>query len=135
MRVGDGAAEEGVDPVDQHVGDGVLHVFGLFVDLVPGEVEGLGEKGFEQPVATQHPEGERPPSGGEGDAGVGGVTGQATVGEGLEHAGDGPRRDPHRGGQLPGGHALLVFGKLQLQNRLQVVFNSQAGHGKCGGED
>ena len=35
-------AEEGVDPVDQPVGGGVLHVLGLLVDLVPGHLRGSG---------------------------------------------------------------------------------------------
>ena len=44
MRIGVGMTQKGVDPIDQPIADGMLHVLGFFVDLVPGQVQRLHQK-------------------------------------------------------------------------------------------
>ena len=43
-----GIAQEGLDPVDQPLRGGMLHVLGLLVDLVPRHLQRPGQKELEQ---------------------------------------------------------------------------------------
>ena len=45
------------------VAHGVLHVLGLFVDFVPGEVERLAQELLDEPMPPQHAQGEARPAG------------------------------------------------------------------------
>ena len=94
-------AEEVLDPVDQPLGDRVLHVLGLLVNLVPRHFERPGEEQLQEAVASDHHQGQPVAGVGQPGALVRGVGRQRRFGERLEHAGDGPRRDPQRLGNCP----------------------------------
>ena len=46
-------AQHFVDPLDQPLGDDVLQLLGVVVDLVPAHTHDLHEKEFDQPVSPQ----------------------------------------------------------------------------------
>lgn len=71
VGVGGGVAEEGVDAVEDFVGDGVFEFFGFVVDFGPVEAEGLDEEEFDKAVAAEDVEGELLAGGGELGAGAG----------------------------------------------------------------
>ena len=129
VRVHRRMAEVGVDPVDQPLGGGVLHVLGFLVHLVPGHLQRLGQEQLEQAVPADDLQ--RQPLAGLGQAGslVGGIRRQARLGEGLEHAGDRARRDGQRLRQLAGadGAAGIAAGGDQ-RDRLDVILDRQTGH-------
>jgi len=54
MRVALRVAQELVEPSDEEIGDRVLHVLGLVVDLVPGVAEGVHQERLDEPVAPDH---------------------------------------------------------------------------------
>ena len=84
------------------VADGVLHVLGLFVDFVPGEVERLAQKLFDQPMPPQHAQRQCPAGGREPHAFVRRVGGQVALVERLEHARHRAGQHAEGGGDLPG---------------------------------
>ena len=56
--VGVAKLAEVVDAVDENVTDGMFEVFGLFMHFVPGEAESADQEGLQQPMATDHAQGE-----------------------------------------------------------------------------
>ena len=96
--------QKGVDPVDEEITDGMLHMLRLFVDLIPREVERLDEEQLDQPVTTQHAQGEFAPLRRQRDPFVRAIVCQARFRERLEHAGDRARRHRQFGCQLTGGY-------------------------------
>ena len=122
-------AQVGVDAVDQRIAHRVLHVLGFFVDFVPGEVERLAQELLDQPVPPQHAQRQRPAGRREPHAFVRRVRGQVALVERLEHARHRAGQHAQRGRDLAGGHGAGVGLLRELVDRLDVVFDGQAGHG------
>ena len=55
VRVAVRIFEGGIDAVDQQVADRVFHILGLFVDLVPGQVECFDQEQLDQEVPPENP--------------------------------------------------------------------------------
>ena len=129
MRIDRRVAEERLDPVDQPLRGGVLHVFGLLVNLVPGHLERPGQEQFQQAMAANDLQ--RQPLAGRGEPGplVRRVGGQAGLGKRFEHARDGSRRDPRRLRDLSGSHRGVTRNARGDQgDRLDVILDGEAGH-------
>ena len=129
MRIDIGMAEEGVDPIDQQITDGVLHVLGLVVHLVPAHVERAEQKEFDEPMPPDHPQCQHAAGPRQGHALVGLVRRQPRSVERLEHARDRAGGDVERRGDLPGAGRLPRLGGRDLIDRLDVVLDGQAWHG------
>ena len=54
MWIGLRIAEHRVDPVDEPIAHGVLHVLRLVVNFVPGELERFDQELLDQPVPSHH---------------------------------------------------------------------------------
>lgn len=125
MRVGLGVAEEGVDSVDQQITDGVFHVFRFIVNFIPGQVQRLHQKLFDQPMSPQDAARQIPPFGGQHDTFIRRVGDQACFVERLEHAGDGTRRNIQRGRNLAGRCRRIRVTGTEFVNRFHVILNGQ----------
>ena len=88
MRVGLRVAKVSIDAIDQAVADGVFHVFGLFVNLVPREFEGLRQEQFDQAMSPQDTQRQPLAAGSEAHAFVSFVLDELRVSQRLEHRGD-----------------------------------------------
>ncbi len=77
MGVGGGMAEEGVDAVDDAIGDGVLECVGFFMYDGPVEAEDFDQEQFDEAMASQHVERQLLAAAGEAHAGAGFVFHQA----------------------------------------------------------
>ncbi len=62
MRIAGGIAEQGVEPRQHGIGDGVLKLLGLGVHLGPVHVEDVDEKSFHQAMLAQDVERDAPAS-------------------------------------------------------------------------
>lgn len=130
VRVDAGEAEEGVDLVDEQVAHRVFHVLRLFVNLVPRELERRREEQLDQPMAAHHAQRERGTLGREPSPFIRRVGGEPALAESLEHARDGAGRDVERFGNRAGRRRPLAGEAADLQDRLQIVFDGQAGQSR-----
>ena len=129
VRVDRRVAEEGVDPVDQVLRDGVLHVLGLLVDRVPGHLQGLRQEEFQQPMPTEDPKRQLLPLPREPDPLIRRVRRQFPLRERLEHPRHGAGGDAHCLGELSGGDSPVpALSRGDLVDRLDVVLDGQARH-------
>ena len=128
VRVGARVVEEGVDPVEHTVGDGVLELLGILVYLGPVHAEHLHEKGLDQAVPPQRGQGEVQAVARQSNAGVWLVVDEAGSGEGLDHGGCRARRDADAVRQ--GAHRHLPSGLLLLQQvqPLDIILDRAACH-------
>ena len=130
-----GAAEQFIDAVDEAVGDGVFELFGVSVDFIPAEAEGLNEEQLDESVSANDAGGELVAGGGELDAVVGSMFDEALGGELGEHAADGAASEAESlgeriGGGLLAGEAELVDGFDVIFHRAAVRFCGRPGHGR-----
>ena len=129
MGIDDGVPQVSVDAIDEQIADRVLHVLGLFVDFGPIEVEGFGQEELDQSMPANHAQGQRRAGRGDADSFVRRVGRQPTFAQRFEHAGDRARRNAQGAGQLAGGNGFALVRGADQVNRLDVVFDGQAGHG------
>ena len=88
MRVCAGVVQVLVDAIDQSVTDGMLHVLGFFVNLIPCQVKRLRKKQFDQSMAAQHAHRDRTSFSRQSHTLVRSILRMARFGERLHHAGD-----------------------------------------------
>ena len=98
MGVVSGSAEELVDPVDEPIAHGMLHVFGFLVHLVPRDFQGLNQEQLDQPVSAEHPHGQFSTRRRENGSRIRRVAGELRFIKRFQHAGDGARQDRQRVG-------------------------------------
>ena len=129
VGVDGGESEVGVDPVDEAFGDGVLHVLGLLVDLVPGHRERMDQEEFDEAMPPEDLEREPLAGGGEAGPFIRGVGREVGLGECLEHPRDGPRRDVEPLRERAGRYGLVGGPARGDQvDRLDVILDGQARH-------
>ena len=107
----------------------MFHVLCLVVNLVPVEFQCLDEKGLDQVMTPDDSHGEPATGSGQVESPVRLVFRQPGFTESLCHAGDGPGGDSQGICQLSGGDRLFLLTSRDQVDRLDIVFNRQAGHG------
>jgi hypothetical protein len=110
------------------IADGVLHVLGLFVDLVPRKPQRLDEKQLDQAVSPQHPHRQCAALFGERGPFIRRVASELTFRERLQHARHGAGGNIEFLGELPGRNDLIPAPLADLQDRLEIVLDRQARH-------
>ena len=121
-------AEEGIDPIDEQIADGVLEMLGLVMDLVPTHVERPQQEQLEEAMATDDAQRQHPSRLRQCHSFIGAVRRQTGCVEGLEHARHRARRDVERRSDLAGRHRTPRLGRGDEVDRLHVVLDGQAGH-------
>ena len=121
-------SEIGVDSGDEIIGDCVLDVFGLDVDLIPTESERLHQEEFDETVTSEDIESELLPGGAERGSAVGLVIDETRFCEALEHRRDASRSDREFFGDLSGGGSSSIGGGTDLIDGLDVVFDLRILH-------
>lgn len=127
VRVAGRVPEEGVEAVEDVVGDGVFELFGLGVDARPVHFEDVDEKGFDEAVASNHAERHAAAGVGEAHAESRLMLDEILGGKRLDHGGHGAGDDLEGGGQ--GAHRDEIAAFLgQQEDVLEVVFNRDRSH-------
>lgn len=129
MGIGRGVAQEGIDALEDAIGDGVLQGVGFFVDDGPVETKDADEEEFHEAMAAEDVEGELLAAVGEADAAARFVLDQAGIGQGFDHRGGGAGDDAHDRSQAAHGHHLAIPAALLQINLLEVIFDGAGGHG------
>ncbi len=130
MRIDLRVAEHLVDAFDHPLGDRVLELVGLVVDLRPVEAEHPHQEELDQTMPPYDVDREMSSRIGEAHAAVGLVLDQTAIGQRLDHRGDRARRDPERVRQCPRGDAMARVALLLEQDLLEVVLHGRGRHGK-----
>ena len=128
MRVDRRAAEHLVHALDEALRHRVLEPIGLLVHFAPVEADDLDQEKLDQSVPAQDVQCQLPARRRELRSGVGLVSDETAVGQGLEHRRD--RTRGHRGdrGQAPGSHRNPRLALLLEQHGLQVVLDGGGRH-------
>jgi hypothetical protein len=119
VRAGGGVADRCPHPLLQHRAHRVLDPLGLLVDLVPGDVEDVGEEALDHPVAADDVAGVLAARLGEGERFVLFPLDVAVVDQPADHLVHGRRRELHRAGDVGARHRQP--GLLQPEHDLQVL--------------
>ena len=96
-------AEQGVEPVEHLVGDGVLQLLGLGVDAGPVHLQHVDEEGLDEPVLADDAQRHAPAVGRQAHAMPRLVLDEAAVGQRLDHGGDGAGHHGERVASSPMG--------------------------------
>ena len=127
VGIGLRVAEQGVEAIEDFVGNGVFELLGLGVDGGPVHLEDVDEEAFDEAVLAEDVESDAAAFGGEADALARAVFNVAGVGEGLDHGGHGAGHNGQRLGERTHRHEFsATLGKQE--HVLQVIFNSARGH-------
>ncbi len=127
MRVEFGVTQVGGYSSFKFLGDDVLQLFGIFVNLVPGIAQGFGQVALEQAMSANGLQGDLLAGRGQLHAAVALVVDQPRPGGGelLQHARDGCRRHCQLPGQGGGARHPRRRLPLQLVDCLQIVLNDR----------
>ena len=134
VRVNGGITEKGLDPVNQTLRGRVFHVLGLLVNLVPRHLQSSGQEQLQQAMAANHLERQPLSRGGQTGPFIGSVSGQAGLGQRFQHAGDRSWRNVQSLRQFSRRHGRAgLAARGDQRDGLDVVFDSQTGHGTLAG--